>query len=118
LTAPQAVEISSGTSMLETQPQRVRVESSAIELNSGGGATTKLENGRVVVEADQGIVFRCGDVELSLSKKGIEISGTKLQIKIEGETVVTSDRIKLEGESLSIENDQTRIAAKRLDISD
>lgn len=118
LTAPQAVEISSGDSMVETGPQRVTVESRAVELQGGSGASTKLENGKVVVEAPDGIVFRCGDTEISLTSNGIEISGGKLEIRVKGETSVTSDRIKLEGESLTIENEQTKIAAKRLDITD
>lgn len=118
LTAPLSVEISSGDSVVETGPQRVSMESRAIELQGGSGATTKLENGRVVVEAPDGIVFRCGDAEISLTPNGIEISGGKLEIKVRGETSVTSDRIKMGGESLTIENEQTKIAAKRLDITD
>ncbi|MGH1346966.1 MAG: type VI secretion system Vgr family protein [Nannocystales bacterium] len=118
LFAPDSAALLSGPSSVEASPRKVSLDSAAIELQSSSGCSTKLENGKVVVDAPDGIVLRCGDTEISLSSKGIEISGGSLEIKIRGESTVTSDRIKLEGESLSIENDQTRIAAKRLDISD
>jgi len=118
LFAPDAASLLSGPSSVEATPRKVSLESAAVELQSSSGCSTKLENGKVVVDAPDGIVLRCGDTEISLSSKGIEISGGTLEIKIRGESTVTSDRIKFEGESLSIENDQTRIAAKRLDISD
>ncbi len=118
LSAPEAVEITSGDSTMEAKPERVTLDSNVIDLKAGSGTSTKLENGKVVVEAPDGIVLRCGDTEISLTPNGIEISGGKLEIKIRGESTLTSDRIKMEGDSLSIENDETRIAAKRLDISD
>jgi len=118
LVAPEAVSLLSGESRVETEPKRVTLDGPAIELQSAAGATTKLENGKVVLEAPDGIVLRCGDTEIALTPQGIEISGGKLEIKVRGESKVESDRIKFEGESLTIENDQTKIAAKRLDISD
>ncbi len=118
LFAPDSTALLSGPSSVQASPKKVSLESAAIELQSSSGCSTKLENGKVVVDAPDGIVLRCGDTEISLTSKGIEISGGTLEIKIRGESSLTSDRIKLEGESLSIENDQTRIAAKRLDISD
>lgn len=118
LVAPDAVALQSGPSLVEASPKKVTLDGAAVELLSTSGCSTKLENGKVVVDAPDGIVLRCGDTEISLTSKGIEISGGTLEIKIRGESTVTSDRIKLQGESLSIENDQTRIAAKRLDISD
>jgi type VI secretion system secreted protein VgrG len=118
LMAPEAVSLLSGDSRVETAPKKVTLESAGIELQSESGATTKLENGKVVVEAPDGIVFRCGDTEISLTSKGVEITGGTLNITVNGQATLTADRTKLAGEALTIENDQTKVASKRFDISD
>ncbi len=75
LMAPEAVSLLSGPSRVESSPRKVTLDSAAIELRSSQGSHASLENGKVVIDAPQGITLRCGKTEITITTEGIEISG-------------------------------------------
>ncbi len=116
LAGPEAAALVSGPSTVEAGARKVLLDGPAIELKEGSGSTAKLENGKFVIDAPQGITLRCGKSEIRITPEGIEIDADDLKIKSSSATV-DAKNVKLEGDRLNVDVGQAKINADRLDIA-
>ena len=97
LRGPQSVEIESGASELKVTPSNAVTQARVVEQRDEGGASTKIENGSVVVDAPRGVTFRCGSSEIRLSPDGVYINGQLVSINATN-TQIETDRFDISGE--------------------
>lgn len=117
LTAPEAVRFESGPSKVHLKPNRVDVDAEAIKLESSDGGVAKLRNGEMVIDVPKGITLRCGDTQIKITDKGVEITGDEVKIKTSKSAKIESGRLSLEADDLKIDADKVKLAAKRFDVS-
>jgi hypothetical protein len=95
--APQSVEIESGASELKVTPSNAITQARVVEQKDEGGASTKMENGSLVVDAPRGITFRCGASEVRLSPDGVYINGKLFNVNAVN-TQIETERFDVSGD--------------------
>lgn len=80
LTAPRSSALKAGGSHVKADLQGAHLHGPAIALADEVGGTARLESGKLVVDAPQGIVFRCGTNTLELAPDGLRINGMRVVI--------------------------------------
>ena len=116
MTAP-ATRIEGGASQLDLGQAGAKLEGESVKLADAGQGTAQLSGGQYVVNAPQGITFRCGEQEIALTPDGIVIRGTKLEINGHRVEVGSATEVRLQSEVFRVDAAQAEINAARLDIS-
>jgi type VI secretion system secreted protein VgrG len=80
LAAPRSSSISAGGSQVRADADGARMRGPTVALDDGRGGAARLEQGKLVVDAPQGIVFRCGANTLELAPDGLRINGMRVVI--------------------------------------
>jgi type VI secretion system secreted protein VgrG len=97
LTGPSGAELRSGGSGVNATPSGVKTNGRFVEQRDEGGASTKIENGSLVVDAPRGITFRCGATEVRLSPDGVYINGQLVSINATN-TQIETERFDVSGD--------------------
>ncbi|MCA9708798.1 MAG: hypothetical protein KDK70_23330, partial [Myxococcales bacterium] len=80
LRGPVSATIRGGSSQVRADGTGVRVEGPSTHISDGMGGSTRLNAGKYVVDAPQGIEFRCGLNTMRLAPDGLYINGARLNI--------------------------------------
>jgi type VI secretion system secreted protein VgrG len=98
LEGPSGAVLKSGGSGVNASPQGVKTNGRLVETRDEGGASTKMENGSLVVDAPRGITFRCGASEVRLTPDGVYINGRLMSINAVN-TQIETERFDVSGDS-------------------
>ncbi len=80
LKSPVSATVRGGLSELKADSKGMRLKGPSTHITDQMGGSTKLSNGKLVVDAPQGVEFRCGLNSLKLSPDGLYLNGAKLNI--------------------------------------
>jgi uncharacterized protein involved in type VI secretion and phage assembly len=81
LIAPVSSSIESGQTHVRADPDGAHLRGPSVALADNRGGSAKLEHGRLVVDAPEGIEFRCGANTLRLAPDGFYLNGARLLIE-------------------------------------
>jgi len=81
LEAPLSTTLKGGQGKVEADEKGVNLTGPATEIKDRLGGSAKLGDGKFVVDAPQGIEFRCGANTLRLAPDGIYVNGTQLHLE-------------------------------------
>lgn len=97
LEGPSGATLKSGGSGVNATPSGVKTSGRFVESRDEGGASTKMENGSLVVDAPRGITFRCGASEVRLTPDGVYINGRLMSINAVN-TQIETERFDVSGD--------------------
>jgi hypothetical protein len=97
LEGPSGAALKSGGSGVNASPRGVATNGRFVESRDEGGASTKMENGSLVVDAPRGITFRCGASEVRITPDGVYINGRLMSINAVT-TQIETERFDVSGD--------------------